>query len=322
MIANMPIRIDNLLAQELPRVINTTWFWPASIATGLAVAAVMWWVFSLLTARPSTRSQEFFERERRRILREKSTTFRLFEGFIDDLVPYFEAPDSAATQTISHQIQLIPNLPPWTPGEYQLVRMIEGFLIGLGLGAILSLMGGLFALVFVALLMSWGYWELNRMQLKQLSEEHLRKFKLRLPYAIDLMATMMESGATFQESLATAVRENRDHIWGQEFRDVLNAIEHGRSRREALENFQNHMNDEDVSEIVFAVIKGEELGTPLGQILRSQAAQLQLRRSQWIEKAAADAQVQIVFPGMLIMIACMLLVVAPFILRAVEIYRN
>ena len=66
--------------------------------------------------------------------------------------------------------------------------------------------------------------------------------------------------------------------------------------------------------MVFAINKGEELGTPLSAILRDQAEQMRLKRSQRGEKAAAEAQVNIVFPGMVVMIACLLVVIAPIVL--------
>jgi tight adherence protein C len=43
---------------------------------------------------------------------------------------------------------------------------------------------------------------------------------------------------------------------------------------------------------------------------------MRLRRAQWGEKAAAEAEVQIVFPGMLVMLACLIVVVAPMVLPA------
>jgi hypothetical protein len=44
---------------------------------------------------------------------------------------------------------------------------------------------------------------------------------------------------------------------------------------------------------------------------------MRLKRSQWAEKAAAHAQVKIVFPGVLVMVACLLVVMAPIMLPAI-----
>jgi hypothetical protein len=44
---------------------------------------------------------------------------------------------------------------------------------------------------------------------------------------------------------------------------------------------------------------------------------MRLKRSQRGEKAAAEAEVSIIFPGMVLMIGCLLIVVAPFVLPAI-----
>jgi tight adherence protein C len=65
-----------------------------------------------------------------------------------------------------------------------------------------------------------------------------------------------------------------------------------------------------------AIIEGEALGTPLADTMRTQAEQIRLKRSQWAEKAAEESKVALVFPAMIIMVACLAIVVAPFILGA------
>jgi pilus assembly protein TadC len=133
-----------------------------------------------------------------------------------------------------------------------------------------------------------------------------------------LIALTMEAGGGFQECLQTAVNENgSSHPLTEELTEVLRQISLGRPRQEALKALQERLQDDDINEMVFAINKGEELGTPLSAILRDQAEQMRLKRSQRGEKAAAEAQVNIVFPGMVVMIACLLVVIAPIVLPAV-----
>jgi tight adherence protein C len=146
--------------------------------------------------------------------------------------------------------------------------------------------------------------------------------KRRLPFAVDLMALMMEAGAGFQDALRTAVTENSKHPLGEELSLVLRQSDLGEQRSKALESFQQRIADPDVRELVAAINRGEELGTPLSSILRTQADQMRLKRSQWGEKAAAEAQVSMTFPSMLIMIACLLLVLGPFVLPAISQMRG
>ena len=90
----------------------------------------------------------------------------------------------------------------------------------------------------------------------------------------------------------------------------------GRSRHHALDHMSKRLRDQDIDELVFAINTGEEMGTPLSDILRLQADTLRLKRAQWQEAAAGRAQVQIVFPGMLLMLTCLAIVLAPFLLPA------
>ena len=134
---------------------------------------------------------------------------------------------------------------------------------------------------------------------------------------MDLIALTMEAGGGFQECLRTAVKENGDHPLTDEMAEVLRQISLGRPRNEALSGMQERLQDEDINELVFAINKGEELGTPLSSILRDQAEQMRLKRSQRGEKAAGEAEVNILFPGMVLMLACLLVVIAPIVLPAV-----
>lgn len=138
-----------------------------------------------------------------------------------------------------------------------------------------------------------------------------------MPFVVDQISLMMEAGAGFEDSLRTVVQDSSDHPMREELTEVLRQMDLGRRRDQALNEFRDRMEDPDISEFVFAIIKGEELGTPLSTILREQANQMRLKRSQWGEKAAAEAEVQIVFPGMISMIACLMVIIAPILLPAV-----
>jgi tight adherence protein C len=146
--------------------------------------------------------------------------------------------------------------------------------------------------------------------------------KRRFSAAIDLMSLMMEVGASFPQALETVNRESQGHALGEELERIVKDIELGRPRKSALEDFAHRVADDDVSELVFAVVEGEELGTPMASILQSQAEQMRKKRSQWAEKAAEESQVALVFPAMIIMVACLITVAAPFVLNAVFSFRG
>jgi hypothetical protein len=46
------------------------------------------------------------------------------------------------------------------------------------------------------------------------------------------------------------------------------------------------------------------------------------KRSQWAEKLTQEAQVTLVFPAMIIMVGCLILVAAPFLLTGLYAYQG
>ena len=88
----------------------------------------------------------------------------------------------------------------------------------------------------------------------------------------------------------------------------------GTTRRRALESMASRVPIEQLQAIVSSVIQAEELGTPLADALHSQAELLRLNRSVRAENLAAEAGVRVLIPCLLILIAVVLAVFAPWIL--------
>lgn len=305
----------------MPELSPYEWIIIASTATGLAVASLAWVIIHFLTAgtKSSAGPGARFETVRRDRVRKGNPIYESLEAGVQKLAGWNQGRDPKKLAAISQNLIVSADKLPWSAGEYLAVRQIEAVLIGL-----LLVVVGYFVFEdpFIAAGCGiGGFFLYLQMQIKSLekrAKKRLQTFKQRLPFAIDLMALMMEAGASFQEAMGTVVRESKGHPIADELGQVLRDISLGRTRREALVTLQNRLKDDDVTEIVFAVNKGEELGTPLGQILRNQAEQMRLKRSQWAEKASSEAQVNIVFPGMIIMIACLLIVVAPFVIDSIQ----
>jgi tight adherence protein C len=291
----------------------------SALAWGLTTLAAAWVLLDFLLTPPARPApQSMFEIARRQRLRAKSLLYRWFEPAFDKLARRNAGTSPKRLEKLRRCLQLSPEELPWTPEEYIAFVQVQSGLAAVGAGVFALLaFGSLIAAVVAGAVVGGIFMALLGRGLPGKVELRMAKLKKRLPFTVDLMALMMEAGASFQEALRSAVQELPGHPLGEELSQLLRDIDLGRPRAEALRALQLRLNDDDISEIVFAVIKGEELGTPLAQILRTQAEQMRLKRSQWAEKASGIAQVNIVFPGMLIMVACLVLVVAPFILQAV-----
>jgi tight adherence protein C len=259
-----------------------------------------------------------FEEARRARLRAKSWTYRVFEPWVDELAAATGAGPDARQRRVAGYLAGSGDAAPWKPAEFCAVALIESGVAA----AVAALFGGILGgkmLAFVFALPTFFLYRSSYLAaLKKQYQRRAKAIKRALAGAVDLLALMMEVGGGFQEGLTTVARRMAGSPLGEELQRVLNDIGAGRPQKEALRDMAERVADDDVSELVFAVVQGQELGTPLAAIFRNQADQMRQKRSLWAERAAAEAQVTIVFPAMVIMLACLIIVAAPFILVALH----
>ncbi len=258
-----------------------------------------------------------FERLRREAVRRGNGMYRFFEPLVHELAGRHRQEGNKTMDRLQRHLSVATEPLPWDAAEFVATKRIEGVLFGTLLYLTIALLGKPNVAIMLGLVVAFGFSWLFVRTINDRAKARMHRLRIRLPFCVDLIALMMEAGASFQESLQTVVAENRDHPVGQEFGEVLRQIALGRTRSEALTTLQTRLNDDDISELVFAINKGEEMGTPLSTILRDQADQMREKRSQWGEKAAAEAEIQLVFPGMVVMVACLLVILGPILLPAI-----
>jgi len=176
-------------------------------------------------------------------------------------------------------------------GEFSLVAGVAGFAAGMGLTVY---------------------------QVYDKASRRVRLISKRVPYALDLIALAMGAGATFTEAVRTVVREDTDDPFNVELKTLLAEIDLGSTRRKGLQNLSDRVPLDMLRSIVASVMQAEELGTPLSEVLHSQATLLRMQRSVRAENAAAVASVRILVPSLLILVSVVLAVFSPMILRAVR----
>ena len=281
-----------------------------------AVSYAAWTVMRIVTLPKSQLNRgDRFEVERLEQVRAGNSVFRWFEPIVNELTGFYD-PHSERMRQLRRHLKLSDEKVPWTPSEFLATKNIEAVLSGAAVFLFVMPTGFTSFAALLGLLLLFGYTWLAEQSVVSKSKRKMKAIRLRMPFAIDQIALMMQAGAEFEGSLETVTRDNVEHPLTIELSEVLRQVSLGRPRAQALRDFRNRLEDKDVSELVFAINKGEELGTPLSSILREQADQMRLKRSQWAEQAASEAEVQMVFPGMIVMIACLLVIMAPILLPA------
>lgn len=191
--------------------------------------------------------------------------------------------------------------------------------VGMGLmGLVMANVGGFPAVIFVPFA---GLGAL--MPYLQVTGERDRRFKecnRALPGSIDLASLCMGAGLDFPGAIRQIVDKsgNREDALHEQWETVLQELELGRTRRQALENFADRVPTEAVRDFVSAVVQSEEKGNPLAEVLRIQATMMRMRRSVMAEEAAARAAILMMGPLMLIFGCIILCLMGPFIIQGMQ----
>jgi tight adherence protein C len=201
-----------------------------------------------------------------------------------------------------------------TPEEYiglSIVSFLGGLLFGAVAGIITGI-GGLMVGICGPLFASFPY-----LLISGEAQRRLKQVNRGLPFTIDLMALAMSAGLDFPGAIRQVVEKASDSTDAlvEEFTRILQELQLGRTRKQALSDFMQRVPTDQVIEFVNAVIQAEERGNPVADVLQIQAGIARMRRSVRAEELAAKAGVQMVGPLFLLFGCIMLLVVAPMILK-------
>lgn len=173
----------------------------------------------------------------------------------------------------------------------------------------LSSIGGIVILMFA------GFGSiLPHMQVSGEIERRFKQVNRGLPHAIDLVALTMSAGLDFPGALRQVTEKTADKSDAlyEELTRILQELELGRTRKQALLSFAERSPTESVRDFVSAVVQAEEKGNPLAEVLQIQATMLRMRRSIAAEESAARAGVLMMGPLLLIFCTIMMIILGPF----------
>lgn len=155
------------------------------------------------------------------------------------------------------------------------------------------------------------------MQLQEIAQKRMLEISRALPYATDVMALAMGAGQDFPGAIRQVVEKSTtpNDPLVEEFTLLLQSFSLGRTRREALLEFDRRCPTESVKEFVNSIVQAEERGNPVAELLGIQASISRNRRSVRAEEEAAKAATKLAIPLMLVLISVMLLLIGPALLN-------
>ena len=210
---------------------------------------------------------------------------------------------------IRKKLDIAGNPPGWTVDRVvslKVVGLVGGavaaLVLSLLLGAAVAKLMGLVALGGAA-----GYFAPN-MYLYQKGYDRTASMQRTLPDALDLLVISVEAGLGFDSALAQVAR-NTDGPLANEFARVLQEMQIGLGRSNALRALGERSTLPDLRSFASAMVQAEAFGIPIGQVLRVQSDEIRVKRRQRAEEQAQKVPVKILLPLMACILPCLFIVV-------------
>jgi tight adherence protein C len=144
--------------------------------------------------------------------------------------------------------------------------------------------------------------------------------RMDLPDVLDILAVSVEAGLSFDGALAK-LSEHKQGPLVEQFQLVLSELAIGENRSSALRKMADRLDIQELTAVVTALIQSEQLGSPLGTMLRTQATEARQRRRVAAEERAMKAPVKMVLPiGLFIFPSVFIVIIAPALITIVDAF--
>ena len=143
--------------------------------------------------------------------------------------------------------------------------------------------------------------------LKSKTSRRQKSIVRALPDALDLLTICVEAGLGFDAAMSKVAEKWEDEL-SIAFRRVIQEIQLGKLRREALRDMSDRMDVPDMATFVAAIIQADQLGVSIARVLRIQSDQMRLRRRQRAEEQARASQLRILPPVVFLIFPSILVV--------------
>lgn len=202
-------------------------------------------------------------------------------------------------------------------GAKILLPLVMGALVGLRLTDGFSVSGLLVAVAFVVVA-----FYLPDLLVRIRADRRAEEITLVLPDVLDQLTISVEAGLGFEAALARIAASDR-HALSEELGRMLQDIQLGTSRVDALEAMANRSQVDDLRTVVLTLRQAESLGVPLARTLRTLAAEMREKRRFRAEERAHQLPIKMIFPlGLCILPALFIVILGPAMIRFFEVFQQ
>jgi tight adherence protein C len=200
---------------------------------------------------------------------------------------------SGVGSSMQRRLDVAGNPEGWTQDRILAVKALGLVAVG-SVGALLALKHPALLVVTGGIGAAAGFF-LPDVLLYNAGLKRQQQLALTLPDAIDLLTICVEAGLGFDAALAQVARNVKGPL-AAEFARVLQEMQIGKSRGEAMRALAERTTSPELRAFVSALTQSTELGIPVANVLREQAREMRVRRRQRAEAQAQRIPVKITFP--------------------------
>jgi tight adherence protein C len=208
------------------------------------------------------------------------------------------SPGSART-SLQRRLDVAGNPQVWTPDRVLATKALVMVVLG-AVGALLALRHPALLVLTGGAGAAAGFF-LPDVLLYNSGLKRQHRLAVSLPEGLDLLTICVEAGLGFDAALTQVTRNLRGPL-AAEFARVLQEMQIGKSRAEAMQALAERTSVPELRVFVSALTQSAELGIPIANVLREQAREMRVRRRQRAEAQAQKIPVKITFP----LIGCLL----------------
>jgi tight adherence protein C len=224
------------------------------------------------------------------------------------------------TTRLRRKLEMAGNPPRWDIERllaFKVLGLATGLVLGLGVPLLAG--GGPAVIVGVGVVLTPLGFFVPDIVLYQVAYNRNERVRRDLPDSMDLLTISVEAGLPFDSALSQVARNTHGPLADELFR-VLQEMQIGLGRTEALHALGERTNVPELRGFVTAMVQADSFGIPIASVLRVQAREMRIKRSQRAEELAQKVPVKILFPLIFcILPALFIIVMGP---AAISIYRN
>lgn len=199
-------------------------------------------------------------------------------------------------ERLEQELQHAGNPPGWDASRILAFKVLVPAALVFGVLALGSLAGlNPLQLLIVAGVFGFAGWYLPEWVLRSRAGQRQAQIQRALPDSLDLLSITVEAGLGFDAALARVAREIGGPL-GHEFSRVVQGIQLGEERIEALRGLGDRNAVPELKSFVLAMIQADILGIAVSSVLQVQAREMRIKRRQRAEERAQKLPVKIVFP--------------------------